>query len=185
LTVHEGQVHRALWLWAEGYITKESHDAAKVTKSSSILKAHGPDGRSTKLTNFSKEQWDEISDLHVRDAWSIEQEKLRVIQRDIELAVDTIRDRKARKRKASGSDTTRVVKKGRGSAYERRIASSDSDIWCVCILGGIHYESSNRLPLLDLGAVIFFKDYHRDCVESHSYGLYAIPRARVLLPMNG
>jgi hypothetical protein len=124
-------VHRALWLWANGYITKESHDTAKMTKRSSILKAQGPDGKCTKITNFSKEQWDEISDIHVRDAWSVELEKLRVIQGDIDAAVNTIRERKTKKRKAGGPNSNRVMKKGRVSAYEHRIISSDSDIWYV------------------------------------------------------
>ena len=153
-TIHEAQVHRALWLWANGYITKESHDAAKGTKRGGILKAMGPDGKCTKITNFSKEQWDEVSDIHVRDAWSVEQEKLRVIQGDIDTAINTIRDRKMKKRKASGPDSSRVAKKGRCTAYEHRIVSSDSDIWYRLIyFCGIRSNASLRL---DRCAFLFY-----------------------------
>ncbi|KAH9013473.1 hypothetical protein EDB85DRAFT_2158167 [Lactarius pseudohatsudake] len=72
-------VHRALWLWANGYISKESYDAGLAQKKNGILKALGPDGKFTKTTNFSKEQWEEISDIHTRDVWSVEPEKLRVV----------------------------------------------------------------------------------------------------------
>ncbi|KAH8984070.1 hypothetical protein EDB86DRAFT_3084773 [Lactarius hatsudake] len=94
-------VHRALWLWANGYISKESYDAALSQKKSGILKVLGPDGKCTKTTNFSKEQWEEISDIHVRDVWSVEQEKLQVIRGDINKAVDQIRNRKPTKRRAT------------------------------------------------------------------------------------
>ena len=57
-------MHRALWLWADGYITKESHDSGKLTKSNGIMKVRGQDGKFTKATNFSKDQWDAISDMH-------------------------------------------------------------------------------------------------------------------------
>ena len=73
-------MHCALWLWANGYITKESHNNAKLNKStSSILKVRGQDSKFTKRTNFSKDQWEELSDMHMRDVLSIEPEKLHVI----------------------------------------------------------------------------------------------------------
>ncbi|KAH8997212.1 hypothetical protein EDB86DRAFT_3076798 [Lactarius hatsudake] len=84
-----------------GYISKESYDAALSQKKSGILKVLGPDGKCTKTTNFSKEQWEEISDIHVRDVWSVEQEKLQVIRGDINKAVDQIRNRKPTKRRAT------------------------------------------------------------------------------------
>ena len=102
-----------------------------MTKHSSILKAQGPDGKCTKITNFSKEQWDEISDIHVRDTWSVELEKLQVIQGDIDAAVNTIHKCKTKKRKAGGPNSNCVMKKGQVSAYEHWIISSDSDIWYV------------------------------------------------------
>jgi hypothetical protein len=46
--IHDIQVERALRLWSKGRITKESHDNAKQTKSSSILKVRGKDGRQRK-----------------------------------------------------------------------------------------------------------------------------------------
>ncbi|KAH9022626.1 hypothetical protein EDB85DRAFT_1895155 [Lactarius pseudohatsudake] len=100
-------VHRALWLWANGYISKESYDAALGQKKSGILKVLGPDGKCTKTTNFSKEQWEEISDIHVRDVWSVEQEKLQVIRGDINKAVDQIRNRKPTKCRAGGREADR------------------------------------------------------------------------------
>ncbi|KAH9010527.1 hypothetical protein EDB84DRAFT_1583677 [Lactarius hengduanensis] len=92
-------VHRALWLWANGYISKESYDAGLAQKKNGILKALGPDGKFTKTTNFSKEQWEEISDIHTRDVWSVEPEKLRVVRADIDTAVNRIRNRKPTKRR--------------------------------------------------------------------------------------
>jgi hypothetical protein len=79
-------VHRALWLWAKGYITKESHDNAKLTKKSGIMKVMGRNSKFMKTTNFSKVQWAEISDMHMRDVMAIdhdEPEKLRDIEGDI------------------------------------------------------------------------------------------------------
>lgn len=145
-STHEAQVHRALWLWANGYITKESYDAAKSTKRTSILKAQGSDGKYTKITNFSKEQWDEISDIHIRDTWSVEREKLQVIQGDVNKSLKIIRNRKTNKRKASEQESNRLVKKARGSGYERRIASSDSDIWFVPFFLVVSVLIPPRLP---------------------------------------
>ncbi|KAH9006194.1 hypothetical protein EDB86DRAFT_3070212 [Lactarius hatsudake] len=101
LVLSATSVHCALWLWANRYISKESYDAALSQKKSGILKVLGPDGKCTKTTNFSKEQWEEISDIHVRDVWSVEQEKLQVIRGDINKAVDQIRNRKPTKRRAT------------------------------------------------------------------------------------
>ncbi|KAH9015678.1 hypothetical protein EDB84DRAFT_1443360 [Lactarius hengduanensis] len=77
------EVHRALWLWANGYISKERYNAGLAQKKNGILKVLGPDGKCTKTTNFSKEQWEEISDIHTRDIWSVEPEKLRAIEQTL------------------------------------------------------------------------------------------------------
>ncbi|KAH9021448.1 hypothetical protein EDB85DRAFT_1895658 [Lactarius pseudohatsudake] len=87
-----------------GYISKESYDAALGQKKSGILKVLGPDGKCTKTTNFSKEQWEEISDIHIRDVWSVEQEKLQVIRGDINKAVDQIHNHKPTKCRAGGRE---------------------------------------------------------------------------------
>ncbi|KAH9011303.1 hypothetical protein EDB85DRAFT_2160104 [Lactarius pseudohatsudake] len=123
-------VHRALWLWANGYISKESYDAGLAQKKNGILKALGPDGKFTKTTNFSKEQWEEISDIHTRDVWSVEPEKLRLVRADIDTAVNRIRNRKPTKRRVR-READQLVKKSRGLGDEYRIASSDSDFWFV------------------------------------------------------
>jgi hypothetical protein len=137
-------VHRALWLWANGCITKESYDEAKQTRrvGAGILKMLGPDGRPTKTTNFSKDQWDEISAMHVRDAWSVEQEKLTVIRGDIDKAIEKIRNQKSKKRKGE-EEPSRLAKRSRGSGFDHRIASSDSDIWSVP-----HYTRSNSTVVI-------------------------------------
>ena len=62
------------------FLIKESHDAAKLTKSTCIIKVKGSDGKVVKMMNFSKEQWEEISDMHTCDLWSIETHKLLVIE---------------------------------------------------------------------------------------------------------
>ncbi|KAH9021374.1 hypothetical protein EDB84DRAFT_1565350 [Lactarius hengduanensis] len=122
-------VHRALWLWANRYISKESYDAGLAQKKNGILKALGPDGKFTKTTNFSKEQWEEISDIHTRDVWSVEPEKLRVVRADIDTAVNRIRNRKPTKRRVR-READQLVKKSRGlgDEYEllRPIAIFDS-----------------------------------------------------------
>ncbi|KAH9030721.1 hypothetical protein EDB84DRAFT_1439057 [Lactarius hengduanensis] len=123
-------VHRALWLWANGYISKESYDAGLAQKKNGILKALGPDGKFTKTTNFSKEQWEEISDIHTRDVWSVEPEKLQVVRADIDTAVNRIRNRKPTKRRVR-READQLVKKSRGLGDEYRIASSDSNFWFV------------------------------------------------------
>ncbi|KAH9039154.1 hypothetical protein EDB85DRAFT_1887622 [Lactarius pseudohatsudake] len=123
-------VHRALWLWANGYISKESYDAGLAQKKNGILKALGPDGKFTKTMNFSKEQWEEISDIHTRDVWSVEPEKLRVVRADIDTAVNRIRNRKPTKRRVR-READQLVKKSWGLGDEYRIASSDSDFWFV------------------------------------------------------
>ena len=87
-----------------------------------------------KTTNFSREQWVEISDMHVRDAWAVESEKLTLIKGAVETAADAIRSRRyVRKRKARDSeqDLEQVAKKSRGSGYQHQIAPSDEDFWFV------------------------------------------------------
>jgi hypothetical protein len=121
-------VHRALWLWAKGYITKESHDNARLSKGSSIIKVRGQDGRYTKSTNFSKDQWGEISDMHMRDVLAIEPEKLRVLEGDIRDSIKIVRHRRSIKRCRRSPESNRLDKKARGSGYEDRAASSDSDV---------------------------------------------------------
>jgi len=54
-----------------------------VTKSSSIVKVVGKDGKFTKMTNFSKDEWDVISDVHMRNVFTLEPEKLQVVEGDI------------------------------------------------------------------------------------------------------
>jgi len=41
--------------------------SAKLSKSSSILKVRSQDGKFIKKTNFSKDQWDKISDMYMCD----------------------------------------------------------------------------------------------------------------------
>jgi hypothetical protein len=63
----------------------------------------GPDGKISKTTNFSKDQWEEISDMHVRDVWAVhgERDKILLIEGAIRNAVDLLRSRKyIKKRKA-------------------------------------------------------------------------------------
>jgi len=43
----------------------------------------GQDGKFTKATNFSKDRWDGISDLHMRDVLVLGPEKLRVVEGEI------------------------------------------------------------------------------------------------------
>ncbi|KAH8985512.1 hypothetical protein EDB86DRAFT_2833094 [Lactarius hatsudake] len=125
LVLSATSVHRALWLWANGYISKESYDAALSQKKSGILKVLGPDGKCTKTTNFSKEQWEEISNIHICDVWSVEQEKLQVIRGDINKAVDQIRNRKPTKCRASRREVDRTHKQGGNMAVKLfRSASS-------------------------------------------------------------
>ncbi|KAH9058020.1 hypothetical protein EDB83DRAFT_2315983 [Lactarius deliciosus] len=111
-------VHRALWLWANGYISKESYNATLGQKKSGILKVLGPDGKCMKTTNFSKEQWEEISNIHICDIWSVEQEKLQVIRGDINKAVDQIHNRKPTKRRASRREADWTHKQGGNMAVK-------------------------------------------------------------------
>ena len=127
--IHAVQVHRALCLWAGGYITKESHDNAKLNKGSSILKLRGLDGRLTKMTNFSKDQWDEISALHMRDVTDIQLQKRRVLEGDIRNSVNSIiRKCKSVKMSKGGQGANPLDKKVWGSAYQHQAASSDPDV---------------------------------------------------------
>src|ERR1700761_672611 len=157
-STHGAQVHRALWLWANGYITKESYEKAQESKrgGTGILKALGPDGKPTKTTNFSKDQWDEISSMHVRDAWSVEREKLQVIRGDIDKAVDTIRNHKLTKRKANAEESDRLAKKSWGSCFEHRIASSDSDVWYVSNFLHCYTRSNTSNRFFQIFVLLFF-----------------------------
>jgi len=128
--IHDIQVNCALWLWARGYITKESHNDTKVTKSSSIIKVIGKDGKFMKTTNFSKDQWDVISDMHMRDVFTLEPEKLWVVGGDIQASALSILSQ--RKKSSKGrSEANQLDKKALGSGYKHRIVSSNSDFWCV------------------------------------------------------
>jgi hypothetical protein len=105
----------------------------KLTKGSSIIKIKGMDGKITKVTNFSREQWVEISDMHTRDAWAIEPIKLVDIKGDVQAAADVLRSRRyVKKRKASEQKANQLVKKARGSRYQDQVAVSDDDFWFVC-----------------------------------------------------
>lgn len=114
----------------------------------------GPDGKISKTTNFSKDQWEEISDMHVRDVWAVhgERDKILLIEGAIRNAVDLLRSRKyIKKRKADEREIERLAKKARGSGYQHPIAASDSDIWFVsnhfdvCILI-LFLDSASGLP---------------------------------------
>lgn len=126
--IHGIQVYRALWLWAEGYITKESHDNAKLTKSSSIIKERSQHGRFTKRTNFSKDRLERISDAHMRDVLAIGIEKLRVLEGDIRDSVDIVRRRRGTKKVKVEPGASQLDNKAWGSGYQHRAASSDSDV---------------------------------------------------------
>src|ERR1700692_2694437 len=92
---------------------------------------HVRNSKYTKTTNFSKEQWDEISDIHARDVWALqaEEDKLQLIVGAVEESIDDLRRRKQiRKRKPSERDIAQLAKKARGTGYQRRIAMSDSDV---------------------------------------------------------
>ena len=121
-------MHRALWLWANGYITKESHDNARLNRGSSIIKVWGQDGRLTKLTNFSKDQWEEFSDMHMRDVLVIRPEKLQVIEGDIRNAADMIAYQRKSVKCKRGQEANRSDKKAWGSGYQFQAVSSDSNV---------------------------------------------------------
>ena len=88
----------------------------KPTKGSSIIKIKGADGKITKATNFSREQWVEISNMHTRDAWAVEPMKLADIKGDVQAAADVLRSRRyVKKQKASEQEANQLVKKARGS----------------------------------------------------------------------
>jgi len=127
LVLSATSVHRALWLWAKGYITKESHDSAKLTRGSGIIKVMSQDGKFTKKTNFSKDQWDEISDMHMRGILAIGPEKLRVIEGAIQTFADILRCRKSIKKYKGESEETSLDEKAQGLGYQHRAVSSDSD----------------------------------------------------------
>ena len=54
-----------------------------MTKSSSVVKVVGKDSKFTKTTNFSKDEWDVISDVHMHNVFTLEPEKLQVVEGDI------------------------------------------------------------------------------------------------------
>jgi hypothetical protein len=84
------------------------------------------------MTNFSQEQWVEISDMHIRDVWAVELEKRLVIQCAIQAAADILRSSKyAKKRKAGEQDVNRLAKKAQGSGYQHQVAVSNEDFWFV------------------------------------------------------
>jgi len=126
--IHNTQVHHALWLWAKGYITKESHESAKLSKSSSILKVRSQDGKFTKKTNFSKDQWDEISDMHMHDILIIGPDKLYIIEGEIWAAADVLCCCKSVKKCKVEPEENRLDKKAWGSGYQHWVASSDLDV---------------------------------------------------------
>jgi len=115
--IHDIQVNHALWLWARGYITKESHDNAKVTKSSSIIKVIGKDSKFMKTTNFSKDQWDMISNVHMHDVFTLEPEKLRVVGGDIQASTLSILSQ-CKKSSKGRSEANQLDKKALGSGYK-------------------------------------------------------------------
>ncbi len=85
-----------------------------------------------KMTNFSREQWVEISDMHVRDTWAVESEKLALIKGAVEAAANIIHShRYVRKRKACEQDLEQLAKKAQGSRYQHQVAPSDEDFWFV------------------------------------------------------
>jgi len=85
-----------------------------------------------KMTNFSREQWVEISDMHVCDAWAVKSEKLTLIKGAVEMAANVIRShRYVRKCKAHEQDLEQLAKKARGSGYQHQVAPSDKDFWFV------------------------------------------------------
>ena len=113
-------------MWAKGYITKESHDSTKLTKGGGIIKLKSKEGRFTKTTNFSKDQWGELSDIHMRDALVLGPDKLQVLEGEIQAAVaNTLCQRK--KSKVGRPETNRSDGKVQGLGYQDRIALSDSD----------------------------------------------------------
>ena len=104
----------------------------KPSKSSSIIKVKGADGKYTKTTNFSREQWVEISNMHIRDAWAVESEKLLLIKGAVQTAADVICSRRyAKKCKAHEQEVDQLAKKAWGSGYHRQVAPSDDDFWFV------------------------------------------------------
>ena len=70
------------------------------------------------MTNFSREQWVEISDMHTRDAWAIEPKKLADIKGDVQAAADILHSHKyVKKRKANEQEVNQLAKKAQGSGY--------------------------------------------------------------------
>jgi len=126
--IHNTQVHHALWLWAKEYITKESHKSAKLSKSSSILKVRFQDGKFTKKTNFSKDQWDKISDMHMHDILIIGPDKLQVIKGEIQAATDVLHHHKSIKKCKVEPEENRLDKKAWGLGYQHQVVLSNLDV---------------------------------------------------------
>jgi hypothetical protein len=121
------QVHRALWLWAEGHITYEGYIEAKNTDgrvSRSIQKPVGPSGKHTRETHFSKSRWEGEADKHILGVWTLDDERLTKIREDTK-AAQSVLLLKVRGRRKASSQTGKGKKHARG-AYTARVVS-DSD----------------------------------------------------------
>jgi len=87
----------------------------------------GQDGKFTKATNFSKDHWDGISDLHMRDVLVLGPEKLSILEGEIQNSVDIIRQHKHVALKKCKEEAEQLDKKAQGSGHQHRAASSDTD----------------------------------------------------------
>jgi len=81
-----------------------------------------------KKTNFSKDQWDKISDMHMRDILIIGPDKLQVIEGEIQAAANILRRHKSVKKCKVEPEENRLDKKARGSGYQHQVALSDLDV---------------------------------------------------------
>ena len=91
----------------------------------------GQDGKFTKATNFSKDHWDGISDLHMCDVLVLGPEKLSVLEGEVQNSVDIIRQCKCVTLKKCKEEAEQLDKKAWGSGHQHRAASSDTDFWSV------------------------------------------------------
>jgi len=87
----------------------------------------GQDGKFMKATNFSKDHWDGISDLHMRDVLVLGPEKLSVLEGEIQNSVDIICQCKRIALKKCKEEAKQLDKKARGSGHQHQAASSDTD----------------------------------------------------------
>jgi hypothetical protein len=127
------QVHRALWLWSKGHITYESCINAKTKGSKNgggILKSTGADGRVTKRTNFSRDQWENESDKHILDIWACDDDCLALIKAAVQMAKQSIMVEKSKGKRKAAVDAGTEAKRSRRSSYTERVVS-DSDYWYV------------------------------------------------------